>query len=103
MSEDRKKKGLYERLLEERAEEERRRGRPLGPFYGVDSKTLDRRLGNAPPDRPGYRRDVYQLHEYIEKGVRGQGAAMRFASLKMRYSGEHAEMKAESMGQGELL
>ncbi len=70
MSEDRKRKGLYERLPEERAEEERRRGRPLGPFYGVDSKVLDRRLGNAPSDRPGYRRDVYLLHEYIERGVR---------------------------------
>ncbi len=59
MSRNHAKKGLYERLLEERAAEERRRGRPLGPFYGVDSKVLDRRLGNAPPDRPGYRRDVY--------------------------------------------
>ncbi len=103
MSEVNKKKGLYERLLEERAEEERRRGRPLGPFYGVDSKVLDRRLGNPPPDRSGYRRDVNLLHEYVWKGVRGQGAAMRFASLKMRYAREHAELKAESMGQGELL
>ncbi len=103
MSRNYAKKGLYERLLEERAEEEGRRGRPLGRFYGVDSKVLDRRLDNAPPDRPGYRRDVYQLREYIEKGVRGQGAAMRFASLRMRYAREHAELRAEGMGQGELL
>ncbi len=39
--------GLYERLLEERAEEERR-GRPLGAFYGLDSPALDRRLADAP-------------------------------------------------------
>ncbi|HKH77728.1 MAG TPA: hypothetical protein VKA51_12285 [Rubrobacteraceae bacterium] len=40
--------GLYERLLEERAEGERRRGRPLGAFYGSDPPVLDRLLANAP-------------------------------------------------------
>ncbi|PLS83909.1 MAG: hypothetical protein CYG60_20730 [Actinobacteria bacterium] len=104
MSEEHKRKGLYERLLEERAEEERRRGRPLGPFYGVDSKVLDRRLADAPKDRPpGYRRDVYELHRFVEKGVHSPGSAMRFHSLKKRYAEEHAELKAEGMGQGELL
>lgn len=48
--------GLYERLLEEKEEEERRRGRPLGEFYGLASKALDRRLeGASKEDRPpGY-------------------------------------------------
>jgi hypothetical protein len=44
--------GLYEKLLEERAQEERRRGRPLGAFHGADFPVLDRRLADAPQDRP---------------------------------------------------
>jgi hypothetical protein len=40
--------GLYERLLEEREKEERRRGRPLGAFHGSDFPVLDRRLANVP-------------------------------------------------------
>jgi hypothetical protein len=36
--EEQEEMGLYERLLEERAqEEERRRGRPLGASYGLGS------------------------------------------------------------------
>ncbi len=96
--------GLYERLLAEKEEEERRRGRPLGEFHGVDSKVLDRQLANTPRDRPpGYGRDLYLLYRYANEGVRGQGAAMRFASLKTRYRKEYAELKAEAQGQGELL
>ncbi len=96
--------GLYERLLAEREEEERRRGRPLGEFYGLDSKALDRRLADAPKDRaPGYGRDLYLLYRYANEGVRGQGAAMRFASLKARYRKEYAELAAEAQGQGELV
>jgi hypothetical protein len=74
---------LYERLLEERAEEERRRGRPLGAFYGLDTSVLDRRLADAPEERPPqYRHDLRLLHRYANQGVRGQGAAMRFASQR---------------------
>ncbi len=92
--------GLYGRLLEEKEEEERRRGRPLGAFYGLDSKVLDRRLAYAPKDQaPGYGRDMYLLYRYANEGVRGQGAAMRFASLKTRYRKEYAELKAEAQGQ----
>ena len=98
-----RRKGLYERLLEERAEEERRRGRPLGEFYGLDSKVLDRKLGNAPADRPGYTADVYKLYEYIQTGVHSPGSAMRFNSLKRKYLDEYGELRAESMGQGEIL
>jgi hypothetical protein len=39
--------GLYERILEERAEEERHRGRPLGPYRGIDSLALDRLVARA--------------------------------------------------------
>ena len=95
--------GLYERLLEERAEGERRRGRPLGAFYGSDSPVLDRRLVNAPQDRPpGYRGDLRLLHRYVNEGVGAQGEAMRFASLTARYRKEYAELAAEVRGQGEL-
>jgi hypothetical protein len=93
--------GLYERLLEERRREERRRGRPLGAFHGLDSPVLDRRLADASKDRPrGYRGDLRLLHRYANEGARGQSAAMRFASLRARYRKDFAELKAEAQGQG---
>ncbi len=96
--------GLYQRLLEEKEEEERRRGRPLGAFYGVDSAVLDRRLAAASKDRPsGYRRGMYLLYRYANEGVRGQGSAMRYAGLKAGYRKEYAELKAEAQGQGAPL
>jgi hypothetical protein len=96
--------GLYERLLKEKEEEERRRGRPLGAFFGLDSPVLDRRLADASIDRPpGHHGDLYLLHRYTNEGVRSQGAAMRFASLRRKYPEEFAELKAEARGQGELL
>ena len=98
--------GMYERLLEERAEEEEewRRGRPLGIFYRLDSAVLDRQLADAPGDRPpGYRGDLRLLQRYAKEGVRGQAAAMRFASLRRRYPEEHAELEAEARGQARIL
>ncbi len=50
---------LLQRLLEERAQEERRRGRPLSVFYGLDSPVRDRRLRKPAKDRPpGYAADL---------------------------------------------
>ena len=49
---------------------------------------------------PGYRGDLRLLHQ---RGVRAQGAAMRFASLRRRYPKEYAELAAEARGQGEIL
>jgi hypothetical protein len=84
-------------------EEERRRGRPLGASYGSDSPGLDRRLADASEDRPPrYRGDLRLLHRYANEGVRAQGAAMRFASLRRRCLKEYAELAAEARGQGEL-
>ena len=55
--------GLYERLLEERAEGERRRGGPLPPRRGSGSKVIDRRLRNPSKDRPpGYAADLSTMH-----------------------------------------
>jgi hypothetical protein len=67
------------------------------------SPGLDRRLVDAPEDRPGCRGDLRLLHRYADEGVRAQGAAMRFAGLKAKYRKEYAELAAEARGQGELL
>ena len=76
--------GLYEKLLEERAQEERRRGRTRGASYGSDSPVLDRRLpADAPEDRPPrYRRDLAMMHRFVTRGVRSQGGAYRLHALK---------------------
>jgi hypothetical protein len=96
--------GLFERLLQEREEEARRRGRPLGKFYSLDSQTLDSLLVNAPKDRPKkYGADLRRLHRYIRRGVHSPGAAMHFASLRAAHCREYAALKAEAQGQGELL
>ncbi len=95
--------GLFERLLEEKEEEKRRRGRPLGQFYRLDSPALDRLSANAPRARPGYDADLRKLHRYIHKGVHSPGAAMYFASLKAVHRREYVELKAEAQGQGEFL
>jgi hypothetical protein len=73
---------LHEKILVEHTEEQRRRGRPLGQFYGLDSPALDRQLVNAPKDRLKYGADLRKLDLYIRKGVHSPGAAMHFASLK---------------------
>jgi hypothetical protein len=96
--------GLYERLLEDREEEERRRGRPLGHSYGLDSPAIDRLLANAPENRPKqYDADLRKLHRYIRKGVYSPGAGMHFASLRAAHRREYNALKAEAQGQGELL
>jgi hypothetical protein len=96
--------GLYERLLKEREEEERRRGRPLGHFHGSDSPILDRLLAKAPEDRPKkYGADLRKLHRYIHKGVRSPGAGTQYMALKKKHPQAYRELKAEAQGQGELL
>jgi hypothetical protein len=95
--------GLYERLLEDREEEELRRATPLGKFYGSDSAARDRLLANAPENRPEYGADLRKIHRYINKGVNSPGAAMHLASLKAAHRREYAALKAEAQGQGELL
>lgn len=96
-------KGLYERLLEERAEEEQHRGRFLGDVYGLDSTFLDRRRNNAPPNRSDHKADLYKLYGFLKNGVHSRGSAMRFASLKRKYPEEYGQMRAEHMGQGEIF
>lgn len=96
--------GLYERLLEDREEEELHRATPHGIFYGSDSAALDSLLANAPENWPKqYDADLRKLHRYIRKGVHSPGAAMHFATLRAAHCREYAELKAEAQGQGELL
>jgi hypothetical protein len=58
----------------------------------------------APKDRPsGYRGDLRLLHRYTNEGVRGRGAAMRFAGLKAKYLKEYANLADEARGQEERL
>jgi hypothetical protein len=57
--------GLYERLLEERAEEEQRRGGPLPQARDLDSKSIARRLEDDPARRPGYAADLLIMYRLI--------------------------------------
>jgi hypothetical protein len=93
--------GFYERLLKEREEEERRRGRPLGHFLGSGSPVLDGLLADVPKDRPKrYGADLRKLHRYIHKGVRSPGAGTQYMSLKKKHPQAYRELKAEAQGQG---
>jgi hypothetical protein len=70
----------------------------------LESPVLDRRLANAPKDRPtGYVADLSTMHRLMTRGLHGQGDAYRLHGLKRRYEKEHAELAAEAGGQGELL
>ena len=94
--------GLYERLLEERAEEEQRRGGPLPRMRGLCSKVLVRRLEES-KGRPGYAANLSMMHRLIDRGPRNAGEGMRLGSLKAKYHKEYGELKAERQGQKELL
>jgi hypothetical protein len=90
---------LYERILKEREEEERRRGRPLGPYHGMDSIVLDRKLGNPSANQSGYSGDLHRLYRYVHSGIRSLGGGYRFQHLKRRYPTEYAELRAERDGE----
>jgi hypothetical protein len=94
--------GLYKRLLEERAEEEQRRGGPLPPMRELDSKALFRRLEDS-NRRPVYAADLLMLHRLITRDPRNVGEGMRLGSLKSKYRKEYGELRAERQGQQELL
>ncbi len=91
--------GLYERLLEERAEEERRLDVPLPSMRGLGSKVLVRRLNSTPRGRPKYAADLLMMHRFITRGPRNTGEDMQLGSLKAKYRKEYAEMEAEEQGE----
>jgi hypothetical protein len=94
--------GLYERLLEERAEEEQRWRDPLPKVRGLDSKVLVRRLED-PNRHPGYADDLLMIQRLITRGPCNAGEGMRLGSLKAKYPKEYGELRAERRGQQELL
>ena len=61
--------GLYERILEEKEEQERRRGRPLGPYRGIDSLVFDRLAGRASSKPPGYQGEILKLYQFVHRGA----------------------------------
>ena len=91
--------GLYERILEERVEEEQRRGRPLGPYRGVDSVVIDRLARTASSKPPSYMSDMMRLYYFVHHGPSSWATGMWFGSLKNKYSEEYALMKAERDGE----
>ena len=95
--------GLYEKILAECVEEERRRGRPLGTLHGSDSLTLERWLADAPENLPRYGTDLTLLCRYVCTGPTNAGTGMRYRALRQKYQREYAEFKAAALGQGELL
>ena len=95
--------GLYERLLEERAEEQRHQGGPLPRMRGLDSKILVRLLKGAAKRRMGYAADLSMMHRMIDKAPRSAGKGMRLGSLKAKYWKEYGKLRVEQQGQKELL
>jgi hypothetical protein len=94
--------GLYERLLEERAEEERRCGETLPPMRGLSSKVLVRRLEGS-TGRPEHAADLFMMHRLITRSPRNAGEGMRLGSLETKYRKEYGELRDERQGQQELL
>jgi hypothetical protein len=90
--------GLYERILEERVEEERRRGRPLGPYRGIVSLVFDRLVARAPSKPPGYQGEILKLYQFVHRGAGGMAGGMWFGSLRARYPEEYRLLKAERGG-----
>ncbi len=99
--------GPYERLLEERVEEEQRRGGPLPRLRSTDSKILVRRLEDAPWGMQGYVADLSTMHRLIARDPPNAGEGMRLGSLKAKYreeyGEEYGELRAERQGQQGLL
>lgn len=93
---------LYERLIEERAEEEQRLGGPLPKRQSLDSKILVRRFEDA-PRRPGYAADLSMMHRLMKRGSSNAVEGMRLGNLKAKYPKEYGELRAERQGQQGLL
>jgi hypothetical protein len=94
---------LYEKILAERAEEERRKGRPLDTLHASDSPTLERRLDDAAKDCSRHSADLVMLRRYTHKGPTNVASGIRYMSLKKKHPEAYCELKAEARGQEELL
>lgn len=90
---------LYERIIEERAKEEQRRGRPLGPYRGIDSVVLDRLTERTSSKPPCYMSDMLKLHYFVHHGPSSWATGMWFGSLRNKYSEGYRLLKAERDGE----
>jgi hypothetical protein len=90
---------LYKKILRERIEEERRRGRPLGAYRGIDSVVIDRLSGEALNKPPGYMTDIFKLHYFVHHGPSSSATGMWFGSLRNKYPEEYGLLKAEREGE----
>lgn len=92
--------GLYERIIEERVKEDRRRGRPLEPYRGLDSVIIDRLARKAPSKPPGYMSDMLKLHYFVHQRPSSWATGMWFGSLRRyKYPEEYRLLKAERDGE----
>lgn len=97
--------GLYERILAEREEEEKSRGRPLGVYRGVDSVVLDRLAKRASEglerlvSSEEYMVDMLRLYRFVHRGPRNWASAMHFGQLRNRYPEEYCLLEAERDGE----
>jgi hypothetical protein len=82
--------GLYERILEEKKEEERRRGRPLGPHRGIDPLVFDRLVARASSKPPTCQGEMLKLYQFVRRGAGGMAGGMWYGSLRARYPEEYA-------------
>jgi hypothetical protein len=75
--------GIYERLLEERAEEEQHGGESLPKVRDLESKVLVKRLEDSKV-RSRYAANLSTMHRLISRGPRNAREGMRLGSLKAR-------------------
>jgi hypothetical protein len=83
---------LYTRLLREREEEERRRGRIIGTDEDTDSTVFPRRPGSAIGDRPPSQRRT-GLRRYFTYGVHSRFEAAHLATLRKKYPDEYWDLR----------
>ena len=86
---------LYQRLLAEREEEERRRERPSGKSENTLSTLLYSRLGGASGDQfPGQPcTDLRRTRSYLTYGVHSRFEAMHLAHLRRRYPDQFWDLR----------
>jgi hypothetical protein len=85
--------GLYERILEERAEEKRRGRGSSESHEGINLTTVRQKFVKVYPDRPKYSNDFRRMQAYLIHGVTNRFEAMHLASLRRRHSDEYWDLK----------
>lgn len=86
---------LHARLLEEREEEERRRGRTSGREEDTGSTGFPRRPENVSEDRAQDQRrtDLERMRSYLTYGVTNRFEGMHLAHLRRRYPDQFWDLR----------